>query len=409
MIAACAQPIGVQQALEQADYRGLSVSIKSGGCGFTGYAGNQGGLMLDLSGMNQMHYDPRTQRLHVQPGVTLGQIYPYLARFGRLLPVGSGFKVGIAGLTLGGGYGFYARQWGLTCDSLQRVQWVDAEGRLHDSTHDPELLWACKGGGQGHFGAVTALEFTTYPAPRQLWHSHYSYYAPSPQAISLQIQRWFTVMAMLPQTAYSSWAMTRDSLKIILLDTAALPTSKLRFIHHYLATGADKVIVEAAAGFLATTWQYRCAMQPLYFKSASAGYYRDFADLAPALPEIHAQLATCKDIMPIFQVSVLGGNIQRRDYQDAAAYPHRALDFLGQIQAYYLSQVQTETALHWVRCIQECLASTTYQGAHYSNYPDENFSDWASAYYGAAYPRLQALKRRLDPSNRFQHPQSVRL
>lgn len=75
--------------------------------------------------------------------------------------------------THAGGYGFFSRRFGLTCDSLKRVRMVDGLGQVHDSDTDPELLWACRGGGTAGLGVVTQLEYTTYAAPKVLHSFRY--------------------------------------------------------------------------------------------------------------------------------------------------------------------------------------------------------------------------------------------
>ena len=106
----------------------------------------------------------------VGAGTRLIDFYHGLAAKGRAVPGGSCPTVGIAGLTLGGGIGVTARAYGLTCDNLESLQIVTANGAVLTATADPstygDLFWACQGGGGGNFGVVTSFTFRTVPAPQ---------------------------------------------------------------------------------------------------------------------------------------------------------------------------------------------------------------------------------------------------
>ena len=103
-------------------------------------------------------------------GTVLIDVYSQLAAQGLLLPGGSCPTVGIAGLALGGGIGVFSRAYGLTCDQLQSVEIVTADGVLHrcGPDDDEDLYWACRGGGGGNFGVVTSFGFRTHPIPEAI-------------------------------------------------------------------------------------------------------------------------------------------------------------------------------------------------------------------------------------------------
>src|SRR5207253_10828432 len=139
---------------------GTQVAIRSGGHSFAGYSTGPG-VVLDLSHMNRITVASSGTRARVGPGVQLIQLLTQLGNIHRVVPAGTCPTVAVAGLTLGGGIGRMTRKHGLTLDLLRRVQLVDAGGRkltADEHTH-PDLFWACRGGGGGNFGIVTALEF----------------------------------------------------------------------------------------------------------------------------------------------------------------------------------------------------------------------------------------------------------
>lgn len=404
-IAVCANEKGVQEAIAFARKANLPVTVKSGGHSFEGFSVNDGGLMIDLSGMNKPSYNKTSKLLTIQPGAKLGGVYEYLNTFGRLIPAGSCAGVGVAGLSLGGGYGFFARQFGLTCDSLQRVRMVDGKGNVHDSKDNPELLWACKGGGNGNFGIVTELEFQTHPAPPYFHSARFKYRNLTPATATQLAERWFGLMATLPNTAYSSWVLNGKHLTVLVTDTAA-PNAALNNILAKLKTGATEATPLRKDAFLPGIQRFKGGTEPMYFKNVSAGYYNGFKDLQALLPEICKKVASAK-LNTILQINTLGGAINNPALETSAAYPHRAWGYLGELQTYYEKGTQTATAEQIVREIQGMLTKGGIK-AHYRNYPDVEIPNWETAYYGKNYPRLQALKRQFDPDNLIRHPQSVR-
>jgi hypothetical protein len=151
----------------------------------------------------------------------------------------------------------------------------------------------------------------------------------------------------------------------------------------------------------ALSWYYG-EQGPVYFKNASAGYYKGIADIRPALPGIFEEVLTVPGL--IFQINTLGGAISN---EVDGAYPHRAFSYLGESQAYWESASHAAVLREAIGRMRDHIARAGIK-RHYANYPDLAFSDWPTAYYGAEnYARLQQLKQRYDPENRIRHPQSV--
>ena len=407
IIAVCANEKGVQEAVAYAKAAKLPIAIKSGGHSFEGFSTNDGGLMIDLSAMTAARYDRTSKKLIIQPGAKLGRVYEYLNQYNRLIPAGSCAGVGVAGLTLGGGYGFFARQHGLTCDSLQRVRMVDGQGKVHDSKDNVELLWACKGGGNGNFGIVTELEFTTHAAPTYFTSYRYKYQNLSADKATALAQRWFELMKTLPNTAYSSWVLNGKNLTVLVTDTSDSSSSDLKTVLNGLKRDANDIMTPRKDPFLKGIQRYKGGTAPIYFKNVSAGYYQGFSDLKTILPTICQKIASSK-VTTLLQINTLGGAIANPSLTTTAAYPHRQFGFLGELQTYYDNATQTKQAEAVVHDIQTLLTNAGIK-AHYRNYPDIDLAHWETAYYGDSYPRLQTLKQQFDPENLIRHPQSVRL
>jgi FAD/FMN-containing dehydrogenase len=157
--------------------RGLPVSVRSGGHSWVGNGIRDGGLLIDLSRLQDTEVDPAARLVTVRPAVRGPEINARLARHGLFFPTGHAPTVGIGGFTLGGGYGWNSRTCGPACLSIRAIDVVLADGELvhaDDETH-PDLLWAARGCGPGFFGVVTRLYLDAHPVHQRILRSTYTY------------------------------------------------------------------------------------------------------------------------------------------------------------------------------------------------------------------------------------------
>lgn len=398
-IARCQKESEVAQAVQFARERDLAVSMKSGGHCFIGSSMSEGSLAIDLSAMSQRAYLPESQKLVAGPGVKLGTLYDTLLPRGRLLPAGSCSGVGLGGLTLGGGYGLFARQWGLTCDHLTRVRMVNGQGKMIDSAADSDLLWACRGGGNGNFGVITSMEFETRPVPRTFAAQRFLAKELSPDKVARLMKGWFALTASLAEPMFSAFVFNGRQISILL--TSSYPSSGPAFqtAAHTLTSLGFSTKGASNTPTAKALKRYYGRPDPLPFYNVSGGYYHGFADLAGACETISQKVLNTPGL--IFQVNTLGGAITRGP---DSAYPHREFPYLGEIQAYWQKASQREGLIAAVNDLNSAIASP----AHYRNYPDPTLTNYQEAYYGSAQARLQTLKVRYDPENLIRHSQSLR-
>ncbi|MDA8345108.1 MAG: FAD-binding oxidoreductase [Thermaerobacter sp.] len=156
----------VQNAVRWSQAHGLPIRARSGRHSYEGYSLVDGGVVIDVSRLNQVELTHGSGKAVIGAGADLQPIYQKLWDDGRLtIPGGSCPTVGIAGLTLGGGFGSISRLFGLTCDVLESLEMVDVNGdviRASESENE-NLFWASCGGGGGNFGIVTSFTFKTFP------------------------------------------------------------------------------------------------------------------------------------------------------------------------------------------------------------------------------------------------------
>ena len=164
LIVRCSGAADVARSVQFAHAHNLLTAVRGGGHSLSGQSGCDGGLVIDLSAMRGIRVDPTNRRAVAQGGVLLGELDCETQAFGLATTLGTAPDTGIAGLTLGGGFGRLDRRFGLACDNLRAVDIVTADGKLQRASaqENPDLFWGVRGGG-GNFGVVTALDYQLHP------------------------------------------------------------------------------------------------------------------------------------------------------------------------------------------------------------------------------------------------------
>jgi FAD/FMN-containing dehydrogenase len=163
-IARCLGVADVVACIEFARQHHLPLSIKGGGHNIAGLAMADGGLTLDMSLMRGVWVDPGARIARAQAGCLLGDVDRETQLHGLAAVLGFVSNTGIAGLTLGGGFGYLSRQFGWTCDNVRSIDMVTADGRVvrASETEHQDLFWGLRGGG-GNFGVATSFEYALHP------------------------------------------------------------------------------------------------------------------------------------------------------------------------------------------------------------------------------------------------------
>ena len=166
------QPTGaadIMTAVTFARERDLLLAVKCGGHSSSGKSTCEGGMQIDLSTMRSARIDPRLRRAYISGGSLLGELDHESMALGLVTTAGAVSHTGVAGLTLGGGFGRLARRFGLALDNVMSVNIVTADGQLRyvSAQENPDLYWAVRGGG-GNFGVITSFEFQLHPMNREV-------------------------------------------------------------------------------------------------------------------------------------------------------------------------------------------------------------------------------------------------
>jgi FAD/FMN-containing dehydrogenase len=212
MIVRCASVGDVVTAVRTAREAGLEIGVKCGGHSGLGWAVPDGGLMIDLTPMAGVRVDPVRHTARVAGGALLGALDLAAQRYGLATTAGNVSHTGVGGLTLGGGMGWLARQYGLACDNVLSYQVVTAAGAVVRASRDehPDLYWGLRGGG-GNFGVVTEFEFRLHPVGTRAFVAEYRY--PVDQALD-PLRGWRDLNATAPRQATFDASVSGDTVTL---------------------------------------------------------------------------------------------------------------------------------------------------------------------------------------------------
>lgn len=404
LIAICSSTEEVAAAVAYGREKGLPISVKSGGHSMEGFSCNDGGLVINLSKMNKVEMLDGNM-IKVGPGCKLSYLYDVILPKGRLLPAGSCGTVGVGGLTLGGGYGLFARKYGLTCDHLVEATMVDGNGNIHSTKNDEELLWALKGGGAGNFGVVTEMVFKTQAAPAKLQAHYFKARKLSAVRASAILQTWMELAPELPDACFSGFVLNGSTLNILITNYEP-GNNTLQPLLDKLAAVVDEYRSSHVGDLGKMLRNYYGISKPLYFRNSSAGFFKNYQEISGYINMVFEKIVSTPGM--IYQVNTMGGKIKDSGFEKLSSYPHRSCDFLSELQAYWGNPSQDKRLAD---VTSQILNITEQHGItrQYVNYCSLEFSNWENAYYMENYSRLQEVKRKYDPDNNIRHPQSVKV
>jgi FAD/FMN-containing dehydrogenase len=410
LIVQCTGAADVVDAVNFARAHDLLLSIKGGGHNVAGNAVNDGGLVIDLSGMRGVHVDPSRQTVRVQGGALLGDVDRETQLFGLAVPAGVVSTTGVAGLTLHGGAGHLRRKHGLSIDSLLSVDIVTADGQIRTASaaENEDLFWAVRGAGS-NFGVVTSFEFRAYPVGPMVMVGAIFY--PADDAVQL-VRAWRDYVTTAP-----------DELSSIALLWSVPPGEPFPPEHH------GKPVVVVAACYSGSIEDGEPVVQPLrelgeplidlsgpwpwlglqsgfdaLFPKGGFYYWksRALAGLTDDAIDVIADFGSHRP-NPLTDIIVwhLGGAMSRVAEGDTA-YGGRDAAFLVTGEASWDDPALTDDAIAWGRAFWDAIGPHS-TGGLYLNFAGlaEEKDALVRAGYGPNYERLAELKAKYDPTNLF--------
>ncbi len=412
LIVQCVDVADVIAGVNFAREQDLTIAVRGGGHNAAGLGTCDGGVVLDLGRMRSVHVDPIARRVRVEGGATWGDVDHATQPFGLAVPAGIISTTGVGGLSLGGGFGYFSRAFGLTVDNIISVDMVLADGSFvtaSESDH-PDLFWAIRGGG-GNFGVVTSFEFQAHPV--KIVSAGVLFY-PLDQAADLM-------------RLYNRFARTAPRELAIFFGYLMAPPAPFIPEEWHLKNMAKVVVCyngpideanEVLAPFLAmnpvinlvgempfSAWN---SMFDALFPPGRHDYWKaDYVeDISEEMIDVHLRYGPrMPNPSSVIHVYSLTGAIQDVS-PEATAYSHRDANFVHVILTTDDDPARMPEHIAYSREYWEALRPYSVDGA-YVNFMMEEGNDRVRATYSDNLPRLQAIKKIYDPENRFRINQNI--
>lgn len=414
-IVRCTGSTDVVLALAFARTHALPLAVRGGGHNIAGSGLADGGLVIDLSQLRSVQVDMNAMRAIVEPGALLADVDRATQAHGLVTPLGVNSTTGVAGLTLGGGFGWLSRKYGMTVDNLLAAEVVTAEGAVvrASAEENTELFWALRGGG-GNFGIVTRFEFKLHKLDTPVQAGLVVF----PLAQARQVLRSYRDTATTLSDDSNLWAILRLAPPLPFLPSevhgtpvlvmpvfhAGDPTSGEALLKRITAFGKPAGVHFGEQPY--TAWQQ--AFDPLltpgarnYWKSQNFSTLTDEAiediiHLTDDLPSPHCEVL----------IALMGGQVSRVPAH-TTAYPHRNAQFIMNLHGRWEQASEDTAGVEWARASNARMAPHSTGGV-YVNFMTQDEHERLATAYGTAWERLLALKRSWDPQNVFRTNQNIR-
>ncbi|MFC7494985.1 MULTISPECIES: FAD-binding oxidoreductase [unclassified Nocardioides] len=410
------QPVNagdVMTAVSFAADNGLSVAVRGGAHSVPGFGTSDGGLVVDMSAMNSVRVDPRTQTARVGGGATWGDLNAAAYPFGLATTGGIISTTGVAGLTLGGGIGYLARGLGLALDSLLGADVVTADGIFHlaSDKDDADLFWAIRGGG-GNFGVVTSFEFRLSPVKDiyggpmffeldkagDLFRLYREFIADAPEQFggfpAYQIapplpfipeERHGTTLSLL----VACWAGDLDRGEEVLKPFRDLAPTVAEMVGPMPYPALNSAFDDLYPSGLRHYWK--------------ASFVKELTDDAiDAHVEHGSKVPVMTSTMHIYPID----GACHRVAPDSTAFAYRDANFATVIAGMWPDEADDAQNIAWVRDYYDAIAPHSEEGG-YINFMAADDQDRIRANYQGNYDRLRDIKRKYDPGNVFRHNQNI--
>jgi len=415
------RPAVIVQAVDVADViagvtfageQNLPICVRGGGHNAAGLGTCDGGIVIDLGRMNAVRVDPKTQRVVVEGGATWGDVDHATQPFGLAVPAGIISTTGVGGLTLGGGFGYLSRGYGLTIDNLIAADLVLADGSFvtASESENPDLFWAIRGGG-GNFGVVTAFEFMAQKAgmvtagvlfyeldkAAELMRIYRDFIDDAPRELGI-----FFGYLMTPPAPFLPEALHLKNMAKIVYCFRGPEDKAKKVIEPFLKVGPA---AEVGGEMPFAMWN---AMFDGLFPPGRQDYWKadfltELSDEAIAVNTAFGpRMPNPSSVMHLYSVN---GAIQDVA-PDATAYNRRDSKFSWVVLVTDDDASRMQDHIAYARDYWNAQHPYTAGGAYLNMVMDEG-SDRVKDSYRDNYPRLQAIKKKVDPENRFRINQNI--
>ncbi len=410
VIVYCRNACDISEAVLWSKACDVPLRIRNGGHNYEGYSNGSCTLVIDVSEMNEISLDENRNLLHVQGGVTNGQIYQFITAGGYPFPGGTCPTVGIGGYATGGGWGLSCRWLGLGCDSLEEIELVNYEGctlKASRSCND-DLFWACRGAGGGNFGVIVSMKFRLPSKVNlvTLIEIDYLHVTADDQEAFLQIwQSWLqgadpriTLISRIYNSQEDGLAMLVRGIfygdvqeaQILMQPFLELSNARARL---------EAVTFSEAAAIIGSSY-------PPYEKFEAVSRYALREWTASEIAGLVSLIRKPAEgsVFTGLSLYALGGRVGEIPQEETAFY-YRNAHFIVWLETVWEDHCFQRENQKWISDRFPDLAAVT-EGS-YVNFPYNCLPNYLEEYYGASVQRLREVKKRYDPCNRFSFPQGI--
>ncbi len=394
----------------------MDITVRGGGHSFPGHAIADGGVMIDLGGIDTIAVDADAKRARCGGGATWAQLDAATAAYGLAVPGGTISHTGVGGLTLGGGFGWLTRKAGLTCDNMVSAEVVTADGRIVTASADqnPDLYWALRGGG-GNFGIVTAFDFALHDIGPMANIGLFFFDAPH-AAEALRFAN--TYIPDMPEE-YGSMIAGLSAPPAPFVPPEHIGTPGYAIVVVNWGNAQDHAAVVAPLHDLRPLFEFvspipHVALQQMLDEAAPWGAYAyekalyldELAD--PVIEASVAALPKRLSPMSLTPIFAVGGEFARVP-EDATAFGGgRTMKWVYNIAAVAPSPDLLATDRTWVAGLYDAIAPYANAGTYVNFLNDRDDARVRSAYGPAKYDRLAGIKAAWDPDNVFHHNANIK-
>lgn len=406
----------VINAVNFARENNILLAVRGGGHNVAGNAVCEGGMVIDFSLMKSVRVDTNNRTARVEPGCLLGDLDRETQAFGLATPGGIVSTTGVAGLTLGGGFGWLSRKYGLSVDNLLSVDLVTAQGNLITAsrTENPDLFWGLRGGG-GNFGVVTSFEFSLHEVGPLV----YSGIIVKPLSEAKQYIRFHRKFAREAPDDLTVWMVIRKAPPLPFLPESVY--GQLVVVVPFLYLGDQKEgerLIKPVREFGTShgeaigmnpfiSWQrtFDVLVEPGARNYWKSHYLDDISDGAIDVIMEYAKRfpsPQCEVFIPRMEGAIA------RVPAGQTAYAHRGAPFTLNIHTRWEKAGDDERCIAWAREFFEALRPYSTGGVYVNFLSEEGESRVRDAYPNEIWDRLVELKNKYDPNNLFRLNQNIR-
>jgi FAD/FMN-containing dehydrogenase len=415
VVGRCSGTADVLTWVRLARERDLPLSIKGGGHNISGLAACDGGVMLDMSALRGVWVDPQARTARAQAGCLLADVDRETQVHGLAAVLGFVSNTGIAGLTLGGGFGYLTRSHGWTSDSVLSMDLVTADGRVvrASESENPDLFWGLRGGG-GNFGVVTSFEYRLFPVGPEIVGGVIAWRGEDAPAVLAMYRE--LIADAPPELTCAALLRLAPPAPWLPPEVHGKPIVGLVVCHSGPAHEAEAAVrsIKAFGSPLGDVVQRRpyASQQSILDGTQPKGrrYYWKSEYLPGVSPELvdgaiehAARIRSPHSAVILFPID---GAVARLP-QDHSAVGNRDAAVVLNVAASWEAAADDEANVEWARSAWADLRRFSTGGAYVNFMTEDEGGERIAAAYGGNYDRLVEVKTRWDPENLFRINKNV--